>query len=162
LTQPYYAAEGLIVSLGVENNVQDNVYLLANDTDLRFENMVSVAHQAVIENSTVGDFTFFGFRGRTRNAVIEEGAMIMHNTTVEYVTIPADRITPMGARITTQEQADALPVAWKSEAVGGRTKLGGKALPGDLLGLARRGQNQKSDGSESSMSSSSGRGSRGW
>ena len=45
--------------------------------------MVSIAHQAVIENSIVGDFTFFGFRSRTRNSEIGEGAMIMHNTTVD-------------------------------------------------------------------------------
>lgn len=71
--------------------------------------MVSIAHQAVIENSIVGDFTFFGFRSRTRNSEIGEGAMIMHNTTVENVVIPPNRITPLGVRITTQDEADALP-----------------------------------------------------
>ena len=35
--------------------------------------------------------------------------MIMHNTTVENVVIPANRITPLGVRITTQAEADALP-----------------------------------------------------
>jgi carbonic anhydrase/acetyltransferase-like protein (isoleucine patch superfamily) len=35
--------------------------------------------------------------------------MIMHNTVVENVTIPANRITPVGARIATQAEADALP-----------------------------------------------------
>ncbi len=104
-----YAAEGVRVSLGDENNVQDNAYVLAQRQDLVFSNMVSVGHQAVIENSTVGDFTFFGYRSRVRNAVIGEGAMIMHGTVVEGVTIPADTITPLGARITTQAQADALP-----------------------------------------------------
>ena len=44
--------------------------------------MVSIAHQAVIENSVVGDFTFFGFRSRTRNCEFGEGAMITRNTTV--------------------------------------------------------------------------------
>ncbi len=104
-----YAAEGQIISLGDENNVQDNVYLLASRNDLRFMNMVSIAHQAIIENSIVGDFTFFGFRSRTRDCEVGEGAMIMHNTVVEGVVIPPNRITPIGARITTQEQADALP-----------------------------------------------------
>jgi len=104
-----YAAEGQIVSLGDENNVQDNVYLLARADDLRFANMVSIAHQAVIESSVVGDFTFFGFRSRTRDCQVGEGTMIMHNTVVEGVVIPPNRITPMGARITTQEDADALP-----------------------------------------------------
>lgn len=104
-----YAAEGQVVSLGDENNVQDNVYLLASLTPLVFSDMVSIAHQAVIENSTVGDFTFFGFRSRTRNSEIGEGSMIMHNTVVEDVIVPPNRITPMGARITTQAEADALP-----------------------------------------------------
>ncbi|MDP9355158.1 MAG: carbonate dehydratase [Chloroflexota bacterium] len=104
-----YAAEGVRLSLGDENNCQDNAYLLARTRNSRFGNMVSIAHQAVIENSTVGDFTFFGFRSRTRNCEVGEGAMIMHNTTVENVVIPPDRITPLGARITTQAEADALP-----------------------------------------------------
>lgn len=104
-----YAGDGRRVSLGDENNCQDNAYLLARETNLTFGNMVSIAHQAVIENSVVGDFTFFGFRSRTRNCEIGEGAMIMHNTTVENVVIPPNRITPLGIRITSQEQADALP-----------------------------------------------------
>jgi len=104
-----YAADGRLVSLGDENNVQDNVYILARETDVRFDDMVSVAHHAIIENSTVGDFTFFGFRSRTRNAVIEEGAMVMHGTIVEGVTIRRDTITPIGVTITDQAEADALP-----------------------------------------------------
>ncbi len=103
------ASTGVRVSLGNENNCQDNAYLLAQDAHLAFGDMVSIAHQAVIENSTVGDFTFFGFRSRTRNCEIGEGAMIMHNTTVENVIIPPNRITPLGVHITTQEEADALP-----------------------------------------------------
>lgn len=104
-----YAAEGVRISLGDENNCQDNAYVLAGETSVGFGNMVSIAHQAVIENSRVGDFTFFGFRSRTRNCEIGEGAMIMHNTTVENVVIPPNRITPLGVRITTQADADALP-----------------------------------------------------
>ncbi len=42
--------------------------------------MVSIAHQAVIESSTVGDFTFFGSRSRSRNCESGEGAIVMHTT----------------------------------------------------------------------------------
>lgn len=105
-----FASDGQLVSLGDENNCQDNAYLLAQEAGLRFGDMVSIAHQAIIENSTIGDFTFFGFRSRTRNCEVGEGSMIMHNTTVENVTIPPNRITPPGVRITMQEEADALPV----------------------------------------------------
>ena len=104
-----YAGEGRRVRLGHENNCQDNAYLLAGETDLVFADTVSIAHHAVIENSTIGAFTFFGFRSRTRNCEVGEGAMIMHNTHVENVVIPPNRITPIGARITTQADADALP-----------------------------------------------------
>lgn len=104
-----YAGEDLILSLGDENNCQDNAYLLATATNLSFGNMVSIAHQAVIEDSVVGDFTFFGFRSRTRNCEIGAGSMIMHNTTVENVVIPPNRITPLGVTITSQAEADALP-----------------------------------------------------
>ncbi len=104
-----YAAEGLRISLGDENNCQDNAYLLARQANVVFGDMVSIAHQAVIENSLVGDFTFFGFRSRTRDCEVGDGAMIMHNTTVEGVVIPPNRITPMGARITDQDAANALP-----------------------------------------------------
>ncbi len=104
-----YATEGRRVSIGDESNVQDNCYLLANRNDVALRNLVSIGHQAVIENSVIGEFTFFGYRSRVRNSVIEDGAMIMHGTTVEGVTIRADSIAPLGARITTQAQADALP-----------------------------------------------------
>lgn len=104
-----FAGEGMRVSLGDANNCQDNAYVLAREANVRFGDRVSIAHQAVIENSVVGDFTFFGFRSRTRNSDIGEGSMIMHNTTVENVVIPPNRITPLGVRITTQEEADALP-----------------------------------------------------
>jgi len=104
-----YAGEGRRVALGHENNCQDNAYLLASEADLAFADMVSIAHHAVIENSTIGAFTFFGFRSRTRDCEVGEGAMIMHNTTVENVTIPPNRITPMGVLIATQAEADALP-----------------------------------------------------
>lgn len=104
-----YAGEERVLSLGDENNCQDNAYLLAIAANTRFGSMVSIAHQAVIEDSAIGDFTFFGFRSRTRRCEIGAGSMIMHNTTVENVVIPPNRITPVGVSITTQAEADALP-----------------------------------------------------
>jgi carbonic anhydrase/acetyltransferase-like protein (isoleucine patch superfamily) len=118
------ADEGLRIALGDENNCQDNAYLLARENNLMFGNMVSIAHHAVIENSTIGDFTFFGFRSRVRNATVEEGAMILHQAIVEEVTIPANRIVPVGAQVLNQADVDALPeleeenVAFKEEVQG--------------------------------------------
>jgi carbonic anhydrase/acetyltransferase-like protein (isoleucine patch superfamily) len=103
------AAESMLISLGDANNCQDNAYLTANTANVEFGAMVSIAHQAAIEDSVVGDFTFFGFRSRVRNCTIGAGTMVMHNTVVEGVTLPPDRITPSGAIITSQADADALP-----------------------------------------------------
>jgi len=103
------AAPERLIALGDENNCQDNAYLTASSANLTFGAMVSIAHQAAIENSIVGDFTFFGFRSRVRNCTVGAGTMVMHNTVVEGVTLPPNRITPSGATITTQEVADALP-----------------------------------------------------
>ena len=105
----FAAARPQRITLGDVTNCQDNAYLLADTAQLLVGNHVSIAHQAVIENSVVGDFTFFGFRSRVRNSVIGPGCMVMHSTTVEGVTLPPRRITPAGATITTQAQADALP-----------------------------------------------------
>ncbi len=111
-----YAAEGRRLTIGDESNVEDNCYLLAHQRDVDFRNLVSVGHQAIIENSVVGEFTYFGYRSRVRNAVVGDGAMIMHGTTVEGVSIPPDAIAPLGARITTQAQAEALPTLTEADA----------------------------------------------
>lgn len=103
------AGDGVTISLGDDNNCQDNVYLIARGAPIHCGDRVSIAHQAAIHNSVVGDFAFFGFRARARDAQIGAGSMIMHNTLVEGVVVPPNRITPFGARITTQAQADALP-----------------------------------------------------
>jgi carbon dioxide concentrating mechanism protein CcmM len=103
------AGEGVAISLGDENNCQDNVYLIARGKPIQCGDRVSIAHQAAIQNAVVGDFTFFGFRARVRDAEIGAGSMVMHNTVVEGVVIPPNRITPLGAHITSQAAADALP-----------------------------------------------------
>jgi carbonic anhydrase/acetyltransferase-like protein (isoleucine patch superfamily) len=103
------AAPGRRIALGDETNCQDNAYVLASTADLSGGAMVSIAHQASIEDSVVGDFTFFGFRARVRNSTVGAGTMVLHNTVVDGVTLPPNRITPSGATITSQEVADALP-----------------------------------------------------
>ena len=103
------ARAGRRVVLGDENNCQDNAYVLATSADLQCGDMVSIAHQAVIEDSLVGAFTFFGFRSRVRRCQIGAGAMIMHSAVVEDVIVASNRFIPIGATITTQAQADRLP-----------------------------------------------------
>ncbi len=115
------ADRGRRVCLGHRTNVQDNVLMLslvgergvrggcarrrATTTGAR----TSVAHQAEVRNSRVGRFTFIGFRARIRNAVIADGAFVLHGAVVQNVRVPRNRLVPVGARITTQAQANALP-----------------------------------------------------
>ena len=103
-----FAGADLRVTLGNENNVQDNAYLLAMNRDVQMEKRVSVSHQAVVQDSRVGEFVYFGYRSRVVDSVIEDGAMIMHGASVEGVRIPPDAFVPIGARITSQDEADDL------------------------------------------------------
>ena len=109
------------VCLGNETNLQDNILFLARrripspESECATKSSstgerVSIAHQALIENSKIGNFTFVGFRSRLNNVVLEDGAFVLHGATLSNVRIGHDRLVPIGAVITTQAQADALPL----------------------------------------------------
>jgi carbonic anhydrase/acetyltransferase-like protein (isoleucine patch superfamily) len=74
------------------------------------QNRVSIAHQAVVVNSSIGNFSFIGFHALIENSVLEDGVFVLHGATVSNVRIPKDRIVPIGAVIKTQRDADALPL----------------------------------------------------
>ena len=109
------------VCLGNETNLQDNILFLARrripspESECATKSSstgerVSIAHQALIENSKIGNFTFVGFRSRLNNVVLEDGAFVLHGATLSNVRIGQNRLVPIGAVITTQAQADALPL----------------------------------------------------
>ncbi|ACO47927.1 carbonate dehydratase [Deinococcus deserti] len=115
------ADPGQSICIGSDTNLQDNILLLAlrnqplpaggcapRATTVR--DRVSIAHQAVIKNSVIGNFTFVGFRSRIENSVLEDGVFVLHGAVVRNVRIPRDRLVPTGAAITTQAQANALPL----------------------------------------------------
>ncbi len=112
------------VCLGNATNVQDNVLVIAERgrapkarcarRSTSTGRRVSIAHQADVRNSRIGNFTFIGFRSRLRNVALGNGAFVLHGATVSNVRIGRNRLVPTGAVITTQAQADALPV--KTEA----------------------------------------------
>ncbi len=113
------AEPGTRICIGNETNLQDNIHFIATrkapapaaDCGAKSssaQNKVSIAHQAVIKNSKLGNFNFIGFRARITNSTLEDGVFVLHGATVTGVRIPKDRIVPIGAKITTQAQADAL------------------------------------------------------
>jgi carbonic anhydrase/acetyltransferase-like protein (isoleucine patch superfamily) len=113
------------VCIGNETNLQDNILFLAlanapapatpcGARSSTAGERVSIAHQANIKNSSIGNFTFVGFRSRLNNVVLEDGAFVLHGATLSNVRIGKDRLVPIGAVITNQAQADALPL--KTEA----------------------------------------------
>lgn len=115
------ADPGRKVCLGSETNLQDNILFLAlqggeapaapcGPRSSSTQAQVSIAHQAVIKNSRIGNFTFIGFRARLENVVLEDGAFVLHGATLRNVTIAKDSIVPIGAVITTQAEADELPL----------------------------------------------------
>ncbi|WP_102125294.1 carbonate dehydratase [Deinococcus planocerae] len=116
------ADPGTRVCLGNETNLQDNILFLADGgrpfpagaggCDARAttaKNQVSVAHQATVENSTLGNFTFVGFHSRVVNSVLEDGVFVLHGALVQNVRVPQGRLVLTGAVVTTQAQANALP-----------------------------------------------------
>lgn len=124
------ADPGTRICVGKGTNLQDNILLLAlrnspvptmldGACGLRASTLsdsVSIAHQATIRNSRVGRFTFIGFRAFLENAVIDDGAFVLHGASVRNVRIGRNRLVPVGASITTQAQADALPLKSAKEA----------------------------------------------
>ena len=113
------AEPGTKICIGNETNLQDNIHFIASRNapapaancgakSSSTQNKVSIAHQAVIRNSKLGNFNFIGFRSRIINSTLEDGVFVLHGATVSGVTIPKDRIVPTGANITTQAQANAL------------------------------------------------------
>ncbi len=113
------AEPGTKICIGNETNLQDNINLIAvpnasspaspcGAKSASTQNRVSIAHQAIIKNSKLGNFTFIGFRSRITNSTLEDGVFVLHGATIANVRIPKDRLVPIGAKITTQAQANAL------------------------------------------------------
>ena len=113
------AEPGTKICIGNDTNLQDNINMIAvpnapapvsscSAKSTSTQNKVSIAHQAIIKNSQIGNFTFIGFRARITNSTLEDGVFVLHGATIANVKIPKDRLVPIGAKITTQAQANAL------------------------------------------------------
>ncbi|OKH49102.1 carbonate dehydratase [Phormidium tenue] len=115
------------ICIGNETNLQDNILFLAlhdspaptapcGKISSSTGERTSIAHQAIVKNSQIGNFTFVGFHAQLNNVVLEDGAFVLHGARLENVRIKRDRIVPVGAVITTQAEADALPLKTEANA----------------------------------------------
>lgn len=122
--------EGQPIRIGSRSNIQDGVVLHALETldhgKVNEKNLVehngrkyaiyigdevSLAHQAQVHGpAKVGDRSFIGMQALVFRAEVGEGVVVEPAAKVIGVTIAPGRYVPAGAVITTQTQADALPL----------------------------------------------------
>jgi carbon dioxide concentrating mechanism protein CcmM len=115
------ADEEMSFSVGSNSHLQDGVIVhglsagrVLGDDDREYSVWIghntSITHMALIHGPAyVGNDCFIGFRSTIFNARIGHGSIIMMHCLIQDVEIPAGRLVPAGAVITTQSQADALP-----------------------------------------------------
>jgi carbonic anhydrase/acetyltransferase-like protein (isoleucine patch superfamily) len=122
--------EGQPIRIGSRSNIQDSVVLHALETvnggHINEQNLVehngrkyaiyigdevSLAHQPQVHGpAKIGDRSFIGMQALVFRAEIGEGVVLEPAAKVIGVTIAPGRYVPAGAVITTQAQADALPL----------------------------------------------------
>ena len=122
--------EGQPLHVGDDSNVQDGVVIHALETEMNgkpieknlFEvngkkyavyvgNRVSLAHQVQIHGpAVVLDDTFVGMKVLVFRSFVGAGCVIEPGVILMGVRIPDRRYAPVGSVISTQEQADKLPV----------------------------------------------------
>ncbi|MCC7366264.1 MAG: hypothetical protein IT303_18045 [Dehalococcoidia bacterium] len=122
--------EGQPIIIGAGSNVQDGVVLHALETYHDGETIeknlvtvdgkkyavfigegVSLAHQSQVHGpAAIGDHTFVGMQAFVFKATVGKNVVIEPAARVIGVTIADGHYVPAGAVITTQAQADALPV----------------------------------------------------
>lgn len=122
--------EGQPIVIGEGSNVQDGVVLHALETFADGKSVeknlvtvagkkyavyigkgVSLAHQSQVHGpAAVGDHTFVGMQALVFKATIGKNVVIEPGAKVIGVNVPEKRYIPAGSVITTQAQADALPV----------------------------------------------------
>jgi carbon dioxide concentrating mechanism protein CcmM len=116
------ADEGMPFSIGPGSHLQDGVIVhglnagrVLGDDDREYSvwigNSTSITHMALVHGPAyVGNDCFIGFRSTVFNARIGHGCIVMMHCLIQDVEIPPGRLVPSGAIITTQSQADALPL----------------------------------------------------
>lgn len=122
--------EGQPIRIGSRTNIQDGVVIHALETEdggevnernlveyngrtyaVYIGDEVSLAHQAQVHGpALIGDRVFVGMQALVFRAEIGEGTVIEPGAKVIGVKVAPGRYVPAGSVITTQVQADALPI----------------------------------------------------
>ena len=105
------AQGGRRIEIGNQTNAQDNVSVKVLKRETTVDDETSLAHQAIVEDSEIGDFVFVGFNARVENSTLKDGAFVLHGARVENVTVPENALVGVGQVVDEQSEADALPTA---------------------------------------------------
>ncbi len=120
------ADEGAPFFLGPNTNVQDGVVIHAlqqkwvrvgnEDWAVYVGRNVSMAHDALVHGPCyVGDDTFIGFKAVVHDSIVGSHCFIGIGAIVVGVEIPDGRFVPHGMIVSTQDAADALPLAGEAQ-----------------------------------------------
>ncbi len=111
---PFVIGEGTTIQNGVLIHGLDQGCVLGDDHQdysVWIGQKVCLAHLALIHGPVyIGDRTFIGFRTTVFNARLGADCIVMMHALIQNVEIPSGRFIPSGSVITTQQQADQLPL----------------------------------------------------
>ena len=122
------ADEGTPFHIGDSTNIQDGVVIhglqhgrVVGDDGKNYSiwigNDSSITHMALIHGPAyVGNNCFIGFRSTVFNARVGDGCIVMMHALIQDVEVPPGRYVPSGSIITTQQQADRLPLVQDKDA----------------------------------------------
>jgi len=103
------AAPDLRVDIGNKTNAQDNIVIRALEGSLSIADETSLAHHAIVRDSTLGNFVFVGFQTRVLNSRVGDGCLIQAGAQIIGVDLPAGSLVAPGQIIDSQDIANALP-----------------------------------------------------
>ena len=71
------------LDIGNETNAQDSVIVRSLVGSSRIGDETSLAHHAVVRDSTIGNFAFVGFDAEIIDSTVEDGALISAGAVIE-------------------------------------------------------------------------------
>jgi carbon dioxide concentrating mechanism protein CcmM len=111
---PFYIGEGCNVQDGVVIHGLAEGRVLGDDQQpysVWIGPRSSITHKALIHGPAyIGEGCFVGFRSTVFNARLGKGCIVMMHALIQDVEVPPGRYVPSGMVVTTQEEADRLPL----------------------------------------------------